>query len=346
MKYLPLFNLEILHDFYSDQRCNDFWITPTPETERLLARYRCTLKYFPGGIRIIVAVTDEGIPFISLSADLILGFNLRLKNPDFALFTDLTEIGKAESPLFTNNGVEPNLSLVSRQTKITESFVVSQSIENEQFLLSDRPRPSLHPEDFDLSGLGSVIHPDKFDAEAKIITLSSKSVMPGSQFNVSYPSAHHQNGNIFAQVEISLKDPQTRKMDIEKNFIVSFTAKNARWKYYVVTDNSTFIPTIDDKESAVIFNSNDRTDLTNLPDPLDAIGKQLTEQYPKMHYFRFISSSLIPCRQTTRKAIQLQLNGEKVVDALPNPSFQNYTIDQRDSVKELSLYQVIKYFAR
>jgi hypothetical protein len=344
MKYLQLLSLEITHEYYANQRCNDFQMVPAPATQALLRNCRCILKFFPNRMRILTPVSDQGIPFIALSEDLSLRFELRLQNPDFALFTDMTAISAAEFPLYTNNGVEPNLHLFSRPEKITESLVVSRPAEKEQFILSRNPHPALQPGDFDLEGLGAVSHPESFDATAKIITMNSKSAAPGSQFTVTYTSAPPLKRNVFAKVEISFENPLMRKMDTDKNFRVVFAANKARWKYYVVIENNTFSPTIEDKDKVVIFN--DRTDLSKVPDPSDEIAKKLIEQFPNRRHFRFVSDSFIPCRQTARKAIQLQLNGEKVVDALPNPSLQNYIVDLRNSKQELSLYHIVQYFAR
>jgi hypothetical protein len=344
MKYLQLLSLEITHEYYADQRCTDFQIVPAAATQTLLRNSRCIVKSFPNAIRILIPVSDQGIPFISLSEQLILTFELRLENPDFALFTDLTEMSAVEFPAYTNSGVTPNLHLVSRPAKITESLVVSRPAEKEQFVLSSKPRPNLQPDGFDIQGLGAVSHPESFDPATKIITLNSKSAAPGSPFAVTYFSAPTLNRNVFAYVEISFADPLMRKLDTPKTFRVVFTAKHARWKYYVVLDNNTLSPTIEDKDKVVTFNES--TDLSKVSDPSDEIAKKLMEQYPNRRYFRFVSDSFIPCRQTTRKAVQLQLNGEKVVGTLPNPSFQNYTIDLRNSKKELSLYHIVQYFAR
>ena len=82
------------------------------------------------------------------------------------------------------------------------------------------------------------------------------------------------------------------------------------------------------------------------PDPSDAIATGLAEKYPDMQYFRFISNALIPCQQVPRKNIQLQINGEKVINAIPNPPVQNYGLDVKMSNKEYSLYQIVKYFTQ
>ena len=121
MKYLPLLNLYLTHTYYANGRCPDFGIEPTLHTRRLLNNYRCVLKQASNGIRILTAVTDQNTPFIPMQKGKItFAFHLHLQNPDFILFTDLTENAQATDPLYTNadmaleNPVQ--LELVSRQT--------------------------------------------------------------------------------------------------------------------------------------------------------------------------------------------------------------------------------------
>src|SRR6476619_268342 len=103
MKYLPLLNLYLTHTYHADGRCPDFRIAPTLETQRLLDNYRCVLKPLPNGIRALMAVADDGAPLIPLRKGMTFAFQLWLQNPDFAMFTDLTEIAKTVAPVYTND---------------------------------------------------------------------------------------------------------------------------------------------------------------------------------------------------------------------------------------------------
>jgi hypothetical protein len=341
MKYVLLFSLEIVHDYYADQRCSDFLIIPTPDTQKLLKNVRCVLKSYSNRIEIWAPITDTGQPFVPLSADARFTFHLQLLNPDFALFTDTTEIGKMVSPLYTNTGADPKLSLVSRQAKSTENLVVSRPAAREQFILSGKPRPGLQSKDFVTEGLGAVSKPDAYDPDAKTITLNSTSGSMGTQFTVTYPVTPHLHRNVFADVEIDFQDTQMQNLDSEKNFKIIFNSKQVWWKYYLITDSKPFTPAIiediKDRDNLVKFRiNNDEDDIT----------KQLADQFPKeqfpnMRYFQFISDARIPCRQTIRKIIQLQMDKDKVV--LPNPSYQNYT-HKSNSETEQAVYHIVKYF--
>jgi hypothetical protein len=121
MKFLPFIDVQLLHEYYLDRRCADFWIEPTLATQRLLNNYRCTLKATPNGVRLFTTETDTGVPLIPWRDNLTFAFHLRLRNPDFALFTNLTAISRTVDPVYTNVGIPPGnpaqLSLRSREAQ-------------------------------------------------------------------------------------------------------------------------------------------------------------------------------------------------------------------------------------
>ena len=347
MKYLPLFSLEILHDYYADQRCSDFAVEPTSETQKTLQNFRGQLKSFSNGIRVLVPMMEDDLPFIPITVDSILVFQLRLQNRAFPLFTDLTEISQAAAPVYTNTKVEPQLKLTSRPFLTTEQFAVHQPLKKERFKLGGNPLPGLQPQDFLLDGFGAVSKPSAYEEATKIITVNSESASIGTPFRVTYPMIPPPARDVFAEVEIKCDKDLINNVSGQTKLQILFKAKSARWKYYVVlnkVDNNPLIPTIEDKENVILFKEADRTDLVKTPDPGDDIAMRLAQQYPDLQYFRFVSNSPVPCRETTRKTIQLHFAGDKVVDALPNPLIQNYVLDARNAVTEHVLYQVVNYF--
>ena len=106
MRFLPLFSVHLRHPYYADGRCTDFDIAPTLPTQRLLTNMRCVLKAMPDGLRVLTAVTDQGVPFIPLPQDATWAFHLQLQHPDFILCTDLTA-RPPTPPLYTNAGLSP-----------------------------------------------------------------------------------------------------------------------------------------------------------------------------------------------------------------------------------------------
>ncbi len=342
MKYLTIFSLEILHDYYTDKRCPDFALNSTPETTQLLKNHRGMLNSLPNGVRVLIPVDADGKALIPFDAATTFGFTLRLENADFPLFTDLSALADIAAPLYANNGANPQLQLASRTASNTEKFTVHNPAAKDAFTLSGTPLSGALPSAFQVAGLGKVVAPAAYNPTAKVVTLNSKTAKIGDSFTITYPTTPSLLRGVFADIEISY-DPASGGAS---SFQIAFKAKQARWKYYVVTaktDNPPTLPTLEDKDKAIVFQS---ANLTQSPDATDGIAASLAQQYPALQTFRFLSSTLIPCQQATRKSIQLQLNGEKVLDALPNPALEHYAVDLKDSQKEDSLYQIVKYFTQ
>jgi len=366
MKFLPLFDLQISHTYYSDGRCPDFDIEPTAETHRLLKNFRCILKTIPGGIRILSAATSEGDAFIQLGEGARFKFHLRLQKPDFNLFTDLDEISQTPAPVYTNVDLAPadpvQLTLASRRSWSTESFFVSQPSQNEDYVLSGNPLQGILLKDFVVEGLSNISHPTNYAEDSKVITVNSLAEKRGDIFKVKYESIPNKLWGVFAEIEIHNNISLPGIANNPATFQISFKAKQARWNYYFVTDSKSSRFTIRDSdkndERRVKFGWGNRTNLSDKPDESDQIAQTLASQYPDLIRLRFVSDDPIPYRNQARKSIQLIYHDEAddykdhlILKALPNPSMRNSTtvnisdLDGRTH-KEAALYQIIKYFAQ
>lgn len=350
MKYLTLFRLEILHAYYPDQRCPDLQIEPTPWTQKLLDDCRCILKPLPNGVQALVMVNEKDRPFIPLPSDPVFVFGLRLQNPDFGLFTDLTAYSQAAAPLYTqaSPATSGELTLTSREAWFTEHFAVREPSTKEAFSLSGRPLANLKTAGaFTVKGLAAKTGRKVYDEKARVLVVNSAAVHSGTPFTVTYPTLPRLERGVFAEAEIKYDaKPASLAGDVH-SFQIGFKPKEARWKYYVLTDKADNIsvpPAIEDKDKAIFFNAEDRTDLTQTPDASDLVAARLAEQHPDKQLYRFLSSALVPCRAAARKNIQFQFNGQKVIDALPNPSLQNYSMDLRNATQEYTLHHIVKYF--
>lgn len=362
MKFLPVFVLRVTHAYYADGRCPDFLIEPNPETERLLSNHRCVLKPLPDGIRVLTAVDDGGKAFIALPPEATFTFHLRLHNPDFVLFTDLSDINKQAAPLYTNAGLKSGdsrdsvkLEPVSRTAWFIESFTVVQPASKDHFTLRGCPLAGLKPKDFEIES--SVLEtPEDYNPNGKVITVNSQSAPKGEKFTVKYPVESRLERGVFADAEIHWNNTVSSTSDIPVEFLIAFTAKQNLWTYYFVIDlersKGSFQIDVKDQSSSdsasvVVFNDKNRRDLNQNPDPSDDIAQELARQYPDTQRFRFVSDDLIPCRQAARKHLELYLDDSLVCRALPNPSFRNYTkIEIKDDAhlhQQDALFQVVKY---
>jgi hypothetical protein len=102
MRYQRLFSIEVNHGFYPNSACRDLQIEPRstdPRGVRALNRYRLLTRQRANGIEISTPLDDDDQPLIDFAPDLELGFELRVNNPDFALFTDLSTWAELERPI-------------------------------------------------------------------------------------------------------------------------------------------------------------------------------------------------------------------------------------------------------
>ncbi len=92
MRYEPLLSISLKHAYYKDGLCPDFTVTPKKDTETMLRNHRCILKPKLNGINIYIPTNQAKIPIIRFTNDTQLSFNLCLKNPEFSLYTDLSQL--------------------------------------------------------------------------------------------------------------------------------------------------------------------------------------------------------------------------------------------------------------
>lgn len=335
MKLLEMFTLRVTHSYYrGDERCLDFHIVPTPETQQWLKNHRCVLKSFPDTIKVLVPVVvnkekkDE--PLIAFSAETILTFQLRLRNQKFHLFTDLSDIQEQDAPLYTNKGsASSTLALSSRSASQTEKFVLSQRGTTERFILSGHPfltgRPIAKPK---IEGNNSVSYKD-YDESTRILTVESSKSLKDTAFRLTYPVKPELERGVFADVEIYVKE-----LGSPSECLIRFEAKKVKWRYYVVTD----------KKDIKITSTEQAIQFIRDPDSSDNIASLLASQYASsksgMTYLRFTSEKPIACQQQGRDSIALVVDGHK--EPMPNPSLQNYA--NVTAGEEECLFHVIKYF--
>jgi hypothetical protein len=100
MRFVPWFALRVRHDYYPDAVCGDLAFEPTAGTRRLIAGYRMRLRELPDGIALSAPLDeDDKNPLIAVRRNEVFAFDLRVRNADFALFTDLRELPKTDKAL-------------------------------------------------------------------------------------------------------------------------------------------------------------------------------------------------------------------------------------------------------
>lgn len=142
-----------------------------------------------------------------------------------------------------------------------------------------------------------------------------------------------QEKNCFAAVEIymdhSIK-PAKNKDPVQ--YHIPFTAKPAYWEYFFITNETT------DNFDFQIKHSEHQEGVSPAGQPIGfkkeaytsrSITDWINKQYPKANLLYFVSDEPVRCQQAPRENIQLLLNGERLLNNLPNPSIRNS--DQRIS---------------
>lgn len=352
MKFLPIFTLRATHSYYTDGRCPDFLMEANLATEKLLRNHHCVLKSLPDGVRVFMQVDDGGKPFIAYPEETTFTFHLQLKNPDFALFTNLSDIANQPAPLYTNAGLNAEegkiLLLDSRKSWFTESFIIEHPAQENRFILSGRPLASLSVDKFEVTNSGNV-RLEEYDETSKtiIVTVDAQSALKDETFTVKYPATPRLKRGIFADVEIHINGTLQPTEEGASEFQIAFKARRARWKYYLVTDlkgtEKKFLIRDKDEHDKLKFSDENRTNLTTNLDSSDDLAKELVQKYPGLQILRFVSDNLIFCRQKARKHLELHFDGNRLFDALPNPSLRNYS---KILHEQYAFFQIVKYLTQ
>lgn len=116
--------------------------------------------------------------------------------------------------------------------------------------------------------------------------------------------------------------------DAPAAFSISFAPRSARWIYYVVTDVPAASGAIEIVDAApapadpVVFGPAGARDLVAAPDAGDAVAAALAARYPGLRRLRFASDAPVVSGARGRKHIELRVNGDRALEALPNPSIR------------------------
>jgi hypothetical protein len=337
MRYRTLLEVRLQHLYYADHICHDLSIEPTADTQARLRKHRCAFKALPDGLRIWIAVTDQGAPYIGLPQELVLDFHLKLNNPNFALLTDLTAHYRAINPTYTNRGASPQLALETRSVTVIDTLTVREKSASETFLLSAQPAPDLEIKDFKIEQLGRITKPIGYEPAARVIRVNTLKAAQGKSFTAAYPTAGSTHAASFAAVEIHHDTAAPEPVVYQ----IVFTARAARWVYTIVTDRDEGTFKIRDQDSPDLqFNPYSQS---------SPWAGQLAQSFPAFRQIEFISDQPLSCQQTARKGLQLYLDNQLVMKALPNPSPHSLgmvTVGGSRSRPEEAFHQVIKYVIR
>ncbi|RDE52082.1 MAG: hypothetical protein DVS81_02290 [Candidatus Accumulibacter meliphilus] len=361
MKFVPLFGLRVRHDYHGAATCRDLACEPTPETLRLIERYRLRIREIPGGLTVLAALAADGqTPLVGLPRDEIFAFHLRVCNTDFALFTDLQELSGKTDPVFSNAALSGSdrrtLDLTERQSWNMESFVATQGDTKRQFSLAGNPlsldgdplKPA-QAADFSLVSPAGTAQITVYDAATKVLTLQLGAAQP--DLTVRYRVRPNRDRRFLADVELRYDQSMPAPGASDASFEIPFKVRTGRWAYYLITNQKGDFSIVDTSAASpsISFSAANRTTLNDLPDDPDPdpLASLLSRQYPDLQRVRFLSDEAVPCSLATRNGIELRLSNQTLLRPLPNPALQHLSrIRQKAGAgfKEQDIFhQVVKY---
>ncbi|MFN0195029.1 MAG: hypothetical protein ACKVP5_24135 [Aestuariivirga sp.] len=311
-----------------------------------MAGHRLLLRELPDGISLLAQAAGSNA-LIALPQDEAFTFHLRIRNPDFALFTDLREFAGKTGPVYRNAlsaGDDGILTLEDRESWNTETWIVPAAATQAKFTLAGNPmaldgdaQKLPEPADFSIMPPGGTAKVTGYDAAAKMIAIGP--VVENQNISVRYRERIAPRSNILADVELSYDRSSTAPA-----FEIKFKVRAARWAYYLITDQTSGEFSIVDPDAPpLIFGADNRTVINGAGDQADILAATLSRQYPGCQLIRFLSDQPVRCSSAPRRKIELRLGDQKILDPLPNPSIRNLSrVKQQDKFQE-TFHQVIKF---
>lgn len=127
LKYKTLFSIEVLHDYYSDKRCQDFEILPTAATALVLKGQGMLSKTIGNKLMVLLRVDETAKPLIDFGIAGKLSFFMKLRNPRFNNFTNLDYLPSEPKKYYFSNA---NQSKVGTTLYLSSKIEVYNSVNN------------------------------------------------------------------------------------------------------------------------------------------------------------------------------------------------------------------------
>ncbi len=309
MYYQTYFKVSLLHKYYQRGICPDFELEPTRTCLRLLKGHRLVLKPSINGLQLLIPFKSKQRPLLPLDKSMIFTFLLKLKNPDFASFTQfepkkyhpsrhLYVFSNEENNKPSDLALEPTIIRFQKLVKIAMAQALSE------------PEPSTH-----------LVLENSSPLEKRCAAIAELKTT--------------QRGQIFGLVEIHHRGFLVQNSNQNKEFTIHFTPKKQHWSYYLVTDKATDANSFsiqdqgtDEPKEKLHFESLkvETEDLTK-----DRIFDSIKQRFPESQTVVLRSDAPVECREIGRQNLQLIKFGQTKkpgqtklwIPHLPNPPNQH-----------------------
>jgi hypothetical protein len=323
-----IFQVNVLHSFYADGKCNDFVFFPLAETAETLRNHQAIVRSAGNNLRAAILADDGPVKArVPLQDKENLLFGMKLNNYAFSNFTNEYPATK-KIFLFTNetNVNDPSLApvpLTKKEIGLAGPVIFHTLITNLAVTLILK------------SSDGTIISTEKYSAGSKdkVHAFDKQNLAPGL-YTVTedtgattdytyYSDRDLLSETVFGIIRIVNQPAFNFTYDGKPIYTISFTAKNSSWRYYVVARSLSGA----DINALNIFDAG-RTGLNVIgftrtyPVPAnDTTAPLLANDLSKVTLFT--SNNPLVWQQTPRQRIELRKSGTTLLSDLPNPDIQS-----------------------
>lgn len=325
MKFNTLFTLAINHDYYTDS-CRDFDFLWSDASRRAMKRGRLLSRVSDGKLYCLYEADESDTPVSDLSGEFLL-LGLRLKNPYFNNFTDVTI--DSTLPLYRNASTPTTLDAATQviPTGRLLNHQIADPVRPVTVALIDRNGQTLATENIDAANTRDEINFDlQFFGEGRY-TVSETSTSGTSATPYYYDEGLYRAG-VFGLVEIAVN---AGFYGTAPEFEIGFNARTETLKYYIVANNYTDaeFAQLDVSDTGYAEEGRPQINFTRLSSGAftadDIEPDLLGDSASKVTVFK--SQTAVARRQTARKKLQLSRNGDVLVSDLPAPGADKVRAD-------------------
>lgn len=320
IRFEPLLTLQVSHAYYADPSADLAFMLPS-ESRVFAGRGRLIARKVGAALRVLFEANDTGAPIVSLEGQ-TLRIGLKLVNPAFANFTDPAP-EPAPAIAHYRNATTPDqldppvtrtlvgqvfahaLKDAARPVTITLKSAAGATVQTETVTAAhDRRTVS-----FDLTGVPSGAY-----------SLEEAYPGPAVQSTPYYLDPELQQEGVLGVVDVEIR---SAFYSTAPGLQISFNARQETWKYYVVVSNYT-VPEFnqlgvfdrsftEEGRPEIKFTKVAAAAFTSAELPTTLLGASNAK------IVLFTSESAVARRQRARKRIQLERNGQVLIESLPQP---------------------------
>ncbi|MDW3191819.1 MAG: hypothetical protein R8G66_05630 [Cytophagales bacterium] len=358
MNYKTLFDISFLHNFFVNGMVGNMSILPTEETSTLLKNLKMIFKSDGGGERVLYRTfSNTATPFVEEDGKVQFVFTLCPQNT--ATFQNITNLnqgspskayGRSKIPFFENDG-----SAASNDPDVPEEIrhVLLDALRPKVFTYSYTLDPVPVPEETILKVTGP-------DGTVETIEYNETSEMaPDSSglYNVPIDFGHKVSGKytftvrnqaddtdllteiLYLDNVLNTQNPQgiiqitydpadDHLYGTPEYYGITFIRKQSKWKYYVANKNGNV-----DLSSQILILDDDSDDDTDMSNPYDSYnftkGDVPDPNIAINGYETVVFTSLedIPFYERPKLHLNLKVDGDVVIENLPNPPLAGVCAD-------------------